>query len=266
MDLGLKNKVALITGSSAGIGFTIAEKLAQEGCNLVICGRNLQRLEQANQTLSKTYPDSSILSLTADVHQANDSEKLVKETLNKYGKIDILINNSEGANFAENLIENLSDEDWFKVFQGKLMGYIRLTNLVLPIMKNQQWGRIINIIGTSGKEPSPRLVKSGVVNAALMNFTKSVARQTAASNVLINSINPGIIDTPRHREYLEIYAQKEGITPDQLRQEIIKTIPINRIGTSEELANLVIFLASECASYITGITIPVDGGSSASAF
>lgn len=146
------------------------------------------------------------------------------------------------------------------------MGYIRLTNLVLPIMKNQQWGRIINIIGTSGKEPSPRLVKSGVVNAALMNFTKSVARQTGASNVLINSINPGIIDTPRHREYLEIYAKKEGITPDQLRQEIIKTIPINRIGTAEELANLVVFLASECASYITGITIPVDGGSSASAF
>lgn len=266
MDLGLKDKVALITGSSAGIGFTIAEKLAQEGCHLIICGRNSQRLEQAYQSLKKAYPSLEILSLSADVHQGNDSQKLVQKSLEKYGKIDILINNSEGANFAENLIENLSDEDWLSVFQGKLMGYIRLTNLVLPIMKSQQWGRIINIIGTSGKEPSPRLVKSGVVNAALMNFTKSVARQTASYNVLMNSVNPGIIDTPRHREYLKIYAQKEGTTEDTIREGIIKTIPMNRIGKTEELANLVVFLSSECASYITGITIPVDGGLSSSAF
>jgi 3-oxoacyl-[acyl-carrier protein] reductase/bacilysin biosynthesis oxidoreductase BacG len=182
------------------------------------------------------------------------------------GRIDILINNSEGASFSGESIEDISDAEWRSVFEGKLMGYIRMTNLVLPRMKNQQWGRIINIIGTSGKEPSPRLVKSGVVNAALMNFTKSVARQTASSNVLINSINPGIIDTPRHREYLKIYAQKEGTTQDFIREGIIKTIPMNRIGSSEELANLVVFLASECASYITGITIPVDGGLSSSAF
>ncbi|HAN74065.1 MAG TPA: short-chain dehydrogenase [Planktothrix sp. UBA8407] len=266
MDLGLKNKVALVTGSSAGIGFTIAEKLAEEGCNLIICGRNSQQLQEAYQSLIQAYPLQQVLSLSADVHQAEDSERLVQESLKKYGRIDILVNNSEGANFTENLIENLSDEDWLTVFQGKLMGYIRLTNLVLPRMKQQQWGRIINIIGTSGKEPSPRLVKSGVVNAALMNFTKSVARQSAASGVLINSINPGIIDTPRHREYLQVYAEKEGTTPDLIRQEIIKSIPMNRIGRSEELANLAVFLASECASYMTGITIPVDGGISASAF
>jgi 3-oxoacyl-[acyl-carrier protein] reductase/bacilysin biosynthesis oxidoreductase BacG len=133
-------------------------------------------------------------------------------------------------------------------------------------MKKQHWGRIVNIIGTSGKEPSPRLVKSGVVNAALMNFTKSVARQTAPYNVLINSINPGVIDTPRHRDYLEMYAAKEGTTPELIREGILKTIPMNRIGTTEEFANLVVFLASECASYITGITIPLDGGLSSSAF
>lgn len=266
MDLGLKDKVALITGSSAGIGFTIAEKLAEEGCHLIICGRNSQRLEQAYQSLAQAYPAQQILSLVADVHQAQDSEQLIQDSLNQYGKIDILVNNSEGANFAENLIENLSDEDWLNVFQGKLIGYIRLTNLVLPIMKKQHWGRIVNIIGTSGKEPSPRLVKSGVVNAALMNFTKSVARQTAPYNVLINSVNPGVIDTPRHREYLEIYAKKQGTTPDLIREGILKTIPMNRIGTTEEFANLVVFLASECASYITGITIPIDGGLSSSAF
>ncbi|NCS20957.1 MAG: SDR family oxidoreductase [Microcystis aeruginosa G11-06] len=236
MNLGLKDKVALITGSSAGIGFTIAEKLAEEGCHLIICGRNSQRLEQAYQSLAQAYPAQEILRLVADVHQAQDSEQLIQDSLNQYGKIDILVNNSEGANFADNLIENLSDDDWLNVFQGKLMGYIRLTNLVLPIMKKQHWGRIVNIIGTSGKEPSPRLVKSGVVNAALMNFTKSVA------------------------------AAKEGTTPELIREGILKTIPMNRIGTTEEFANLVVFLASECASYITGITIPLDGGLSSSAF
>jgi len=211
MDLGLKDKVALITGSSAGIGFTIAEKLAEEGCHLIICGRNSQRLEQAYQSLAQAYPVQEILRLVADVHQAQDSEQLIQDSLNQYGKIDILVNNSEGANFAD-------------------------------------------------------LVKSGVVNAALMNFTKSVARQTAPYNVLINSVNPGVIDTPRHREYLEIYAKKQGTTPDLIREGILKTIPMNRIGTTEEFANLVVFLASECASYITGITIPIDGGLSSSAF
>ncbi|WP_026796161.1 MULTISPECIES: SDR family oxidoreductase [Planktothrix] len=264
MDLGLTGKVALVTGASAGIGFAVAERLAAEGCRLIICGRNGEQLEKASQSLLNFNVE--VIPVIADVQNESDSQKLVEISLSKLGRIDILINNSEGASFSGESIEDISDAEWRSVFEGKLMGYIRMTNLVLPRMKNQQWGRIINIIGTSGKEPSPRLVKSGVVNAALMNFTKSVARQTASSNVLINSINPGIIDTPRHREYLKIYAQKEGTTQDFIREGIIKTIPMNRIGSSEELANLVVFLASECASYITGITIPVDGGLSSSAF
>jgi 3-oxoacyl-[acyl-carrier protein] reductase len=177
-----------------------------------------------------------------------------------------LVNNSDGAKFSSSAVENLSDEDWTTVFEGKLMGYIRMTNLVLPTMKNQQWGRIVNIIGTSGKEPSPRLIKSGVANAALINFTKSVATQVAKWNVLVNSVNPGIIDTPRHREYLEVFAQKEDRNIEAIIEGIDQTIPIGRRGLSSEVANLVAFLSSECASYITGVTIPVDGGLSKAAF
>ncbi|WP_392535297.1 SDR family oxidoreductase [Nostoc sp. C117] len=264
MDLGLSGKVALVTGASAGIGYAISQKLAAEGCNLIICGRNAERLEQAGQNLAH-FP-VKIISLSADVQKATDSEKLVQEALNQFGKIDILVNNSEGAKFSDVAVENLSDEDWTTAFEGKTMGYIRMTSLVLPNMKNQKWGRIINIIGTSGKEPSPRLIKSGVANAALINFTKSVATQAAKWNVLVNSVNPGIIDTPRHREYLEVFAQKENRNIEGIIEGIDNTIPIGRRGLSSEVANLVAFLSSECASYITGVTIPVDGGLSTAAF
>ncbi|MEA5536728.1 SDR family oxidoreductase [Crocosphaera sp. XPORK-15E] len=264
MDLGLTKKVALVTGASAGIGFAIAEKMAAEGCCLIICGRNSQTLEKAHQALLKFQGE--VISVIADVQDETDSQNLVKQALENFGKIDILINNSEGASFAGDLIENISDKAWKNTFEGKLMGYIRMTNLVLPKMKSQQWGRIINIIGTSGKEPSAHLIKSGVVNAGLINFTKAVATQVAKYNVLVTAINPGIIDTPRHRQYLDINAQKQETTIDFIREKIINNIPIKRIGNSSEIANLVTFLSSECASYITGVTIPVDGGLSTAAF
>ncbi|MFH7023831.1 MAG: SDR family NAD(P)-dependent oxidoreductase [Heteroscytonema crispum UTEX LB 1556] len=146
--------MSLVTGASAGIGFAIVQGLAAENCKLIICGRNPDRLEQAKKSLLEVSPHAEIISFCADVHNANDSQKLVQESLNKFGKIDILINNSEGATFSGEAVENLSDEDWITAFEGKLMGYIRLTNLVLPGMKNQKWGRIINIVGTSGKEAS----------------------------------------------------------------------------------------------------------------
>ncbi|BAZ33669.1 3-oxoacyl-[acyl-carrier-protein] reductase like (plasmid) [Cylindrospermum sp. NIES-4074] len=266
MDLGLTGKVALVTGASAGIGYAVAEKLAEAGCKLIICSRTLNSIKQAEQSLIKDFIDVEIFSFCADVQNAEQSQSLIQESLQRFGRIDILINNSEGASFSGEAVENLSDDDWQTVFEGKLMGYIRMSNLVLPGMKNQQWGRIINIVGTSGKEPSSRLIKSGVANAALMNFTKSVAMQAAKYNVLITSVNPGVIDTPRHRQYLEVFAEEENQTIDFLRGKITNSIPIGRLGFSSEVANLVIFLASECASYITGITIAVDGGMSSSAF
>ena len=264
MDLGLTGKVALVTGASAGIGFAVAERLAEEGCRLIICGRNGEQLEKASQSLLNFNVE--VIPLIADVQNESDSQKLVEISLSKLGRIDILINNSEGASFSGESIEDISDAEWRGVFEGKLMGYIRMTNLVLPSMKNQQWGRIINIIGTSGKEPSPRLIKSGVANAGLINFTKAVATEVAKYNVLVTAINPGIIDTPRHRQYLTVNAEKQGVTVDNIRAGIINNIPLRRIGNSGEVANLVAFLSSECASYITGITIPVDGGLSSGAF
>ncbi len=264
MDLGLKDKIALVTGGSAGIGLAIAEKLAAEGAYIIICGRKQDKLTKAHQILDN-YP-GKVISIVADVHNEIESQNLVKQGLEQCGKIDILINNSEGPSFSGEVLEKIPEQLWKETFEKKLMGYIRMTNLVLPEMKNQQWGRIINIIGTSGKEPSPTLIKSGVTNAGLMNFTKAVATQVAQFNILVTAVNPGIIETPRHLQYLENNAQKQEKTIDSIREKIIKNIPMRRIGKSSEVANLVAFLSSECSSYMTGVTIPVDGGLSSGAF
>ncbi|MBC6477201.1 MAG: SDR family oxidoreductase [Hormoscilla sp. GM7CHS1pb] len=264
MDLGLSEKVALVTGASAGIGYAVAQRLVWEGCKLIICGRNGDRLKQAEQSLAAK--EGKILSISADVQQAKDSQAVVESALKKFGKIDILVNNSVGAKFARDAVENISDADWQAVLEGKLMGYIRMTKLVLPTMKDQKWGRIVNIIGTSGKEPSGNLIRSGVSNAGLINFTKAVATQVAPYNVLVNCVNPGMIETPRHQEYLEIFAKAGNKTETEIKEDLIKRIPQGRRGEAKEVANLVTFLASECASYITGISIAIDGGLSSSAF
>ncbi|NEO40839.1 MAG: SDR family oxidoreductase [Moorea sp. SIOASIH] len=264
MDLGLTGKIALVTGASAGIGYAIADRLAGEGCKLIICGRNRDRLKQAEQVFQTAGIE--MLSICADVQQPNDSQKLVDSALSKFGKIDILVNNSAGANFAKNEVEEMSDQDWRTVFEGKLLGYIRMTNLVLPTMKTQKWGRIINIVGTSGKEPSGTLIKSGVANAGLVNFTKAVANQVARYNILVNCVNPGIIDTPRHQDYLELFSKIGNKTADEIKAGMDNKIPLGRRGEAMEVGTLVAFLASECASYITGISIAVDGGLSVAAF
>lgn len=266
MNFNLEGKVALVTGASAGIGLEIAKGLAAEGCHLAICGRNPDRLDAAKATLTGLFPQLELLAVCADVHSEMDSNTLANQVLNTFKRIDILINNSGGAAFAKEFVEDLTDKDWQIALQGKLMGYIRMTNLILPGMKEQKWGRVINIVGTSGKEPSSQLVKSGLVNAALTNFAKSVATQVASSNVLVNTVNPGIIDTPRHREYLETASQVQNRPIDSVRSSLVEAIPIGRVGTSEELSNIVTFLASDCASYITGISISVDGGLSKYAF
>lgn len=266
MDLKLTGKVALVTGASAGIGKAVAEALAEEGCNLIICARNLVRLEEVYQSIVRSYPKITVTMLCANVHKLDESQELVHKSLNAFAQIDILINNSEGADFADEEPEDISDENWRAVFEGKLLGYIRMTNLVLPRMKQRKWGRIINIVGLSGKEPSIYLLKAGVTNAALINFTKAVAKHAAEHNVLVTSVNPGFIETTRFYRFIDVYSKHKSHDPDKVQKEIVKGIPIARVGFPHEVASLISFLSSECASYVTGITIPIDGGFSMTAF
>ncbi|QYO67519.1 SDR family oxidoreductase [Leptolyngbya sp. 7M] len=266
MDLFLTNKVALVTGASAGIGKAVAQELAREGCRLVLCARNQKPLEEVSQLISTKFHNSEVITVCADAQNGQDSFRIVEGALRRFGEINILINNTEGSPFYLADPENISEDEWHNILTGKLLGYIRMTNLVLPIMKKKNWGRIINLVGLSGKEPSVELLKTGVVNAGLMNFTKAVAKYSAEYNILINSINPGFIETSRFKQFVEIQAEQLKEPSSIVEKKLANKIPARRPGCASEVASLIAFLASERASYITGTTIPVDGGLSTSVF
>lgn len=268
MNLNLQGKVAIITGASAGIGKAIFKLFLEENCHIVACSRNLPNLKRTLKELIKYNNDVEIHAIEADVHNYEDAKRVCEYTLSKFNQIDILINNSEGPVLKKTQFENISELEWTNCFQGKLHGYIRMSQLVIPIMKNQKSGRIINIIGLSGKEPmlDTNRLAAGIINAALINFTKSLAKNLAKWNILVNGVNPGYINTPRFKNYLLSQSMDAHLARAKVKQHILKQIPLHKIGESEDVANLVLFLASERAKYIDGVTINIDGGLSNSAF
>lgn len=266
MDLGLKDKVVLITGASAGIGEATAELFVQEGSNLFICGRNKEKIEKMGNELKMKYPKSVIHIMCADMYAENNCEILVNSALKIYKRIDILINNTDGPLLSTNIPEEISETEWSNVFKGKLYTYIRMINLVLPHMKYQKWGRIINIVGSVGKEPSAELLAAGVTNAGLINYIKAIAHVVGEYNVLINAVNPGHIQTSRFYKYVENISKSRARSFEAIESEILKKIPLRKLGEPHEVASLVVFLASAAASYITGVSLNVDGGMSQSAF
>lgn len=268
MDLNLDGKVVIVTGASAGIGKAIMTLFAKEKCNLIVCSRNLSKLNRSVKRLITEYSNFKIYALRANVHTCEGAEEIIKFTLSKFNRIDILVNNSDGPIVGTNNFENISEFDWKNSFEGKLHGYIRMSQFVIPIMKAQKWGRIINIIGLSGKEPGlyNKMIAAGIINAALINFTKSIAKDLAQYNVLVNGINPGYISTQRFKKYLTNHSNIKGFTLKNVKQSILNDIPLHKVGQPEDVANLAVFLASERANYIDGATINIDGGLSLSAF
>lgn len=246
MDLGLKGKSAIVTGGSGGIGKAVAHGLAAEGVKVAIAARRLPELQQAaKQIEAKT--GSPVVPIQADCTKRDEIRKLVSETLAHFGKIDILVN-SIGAAKAGPFLE-LSERDWSDSLSLKLFGQIYAAQEVFPHMQKQRWGRIINVIGTHAYFPEAHAMPAGVANAALMNFTKALAELSGPHGVLVNGVNPGTVRTAR----LE-YLMDQGVTYDMSR------ITLGRVAEPEEIASVVVFLASERSSYICGASINVDGG------
>jgi 3-oxoacyl-[acyl-carrier protein] reductase/bacilysin biosynthesis oxidoreductase BacG len=266
MNLGLREKIVLVTGASAGIGRAAAEIFAQEECILFICGRNKEKIEKTYDELKSKYSRSFIYTMSADMNLASNGNDFINRAIRIYGRIDVLINNIDGPVLSTNVPENISDKEWTEVFSGKLHTYIRMINLVLPHMKKQKYGRIVNVIGSTGKEPSVALLAAGVTNAGLINYIKAIAHVVGKHNILINAINPGCIHTARLEKYVDNISRARDISMQDIKHEIIQKVPLQRLGKPQEVANLIAFLASERASYINGVSINVDGGLSASAF
>ena len=257
MNLNLGGKTALVTGASLGIGRAIAEELAQEGVKVMLNARNGERLAAVADAIAKST-GARVLAVAGDMAVAADVTRVVDSARREFGRIDILINNAGSSPAGR--IHDVSDETWLKSLTLKPMGYVRCARAVVPDMRRQRWGRIINVIGRSGHQPRPWYLVGGAANAALLNFTKALADELAPDNVLVNGINPGPVQTPRWDDHIAQGAKTNVAEEDAVLAQMIASVPLGRVGTPEEVSGMVAFLCSERASFITGALINIDGG------
>jgi 3-oxoacyl-[acyl-carrier protein] reductase len=257
MDLGIKGKVALVAAASRGLGRAVAEELASEGASLVLCARGAEKLEETREYITETT-GAPVLAVPADLSIAGDIARVCGLGLERFGRIDILVTNSGGPPAGQ--FETLSRESWEAATRLTLHSALELTRHVLPGMKERRWGRILNITSIAVKQPVENLILSNSLRAAVTGFARTLANEVAASGITVNNIMPGYTRTERVEELSRMMAEKEEITAAEFVGRWEKEIPMRRLGEPREFAALAAFLVSERASYITGTSIPVDGG------
>ena len=256
MDLGLKGKRAIVMAASRGLGYACALGLAREGCHLVICSRDEKRIEASADTIRRET-GAKVKALVADVSSASEAKRLVDTAISEYGGLEILVHNAGGPPAGETLA--MTEEQWQKAFEQNLLSFTRIVGAAAPHMEKAKYGRVLTIASSSIKQPIPNLALSNALRAGVWGIAKTLSRELAPKGILVNVIAPGRIDTERIAELDQANAQKSGKTVDDVRKASVASIPLGRLGRPEELANLVVFLASQSASYITGQAITVDG-------
>lgn len=257
MDLGLRGKVAIVTGGSKGIGRATALALALEGADVSICARGVEDLEDA-ATEIRAKAGRKVLAVRADMTAAEDIQYLVSSTVAELGGVDILVNNavnSVAAPFME-----LPDEAWLNHINVKVMGYVRCAREVIPHMVRRGGGRIINIGGMAARSVGPLTNSNGVTNSAVSNIAKNLSDQVAKDGILVNCIHPGTTRTPRQEMFLQSQARDGDISLAEAERRAVSGIPIGRMVEPEDVADLILFLVSDRAGAITGQTIAIDGG------
>jgi 3-oxoacyl-[acyl-carrier protein] reductase len=257
MDMGIKGKVALVVASSKGLGKAVALGLADEGAKLVICARDEDRLRDTGDEI-REKTGARVLTVRADVTQPEDVEYLLAAAVDSYRGIDILVTNAGGPPAGPPL--SFTDEDWFKAFELNFLSAVRLIRGVIPFMTREKWGRIINITSVTVKEPVAGLMLSNAIRMSVVGFAKTLADEVAPYGITVNNVCPGWTRTDRVVELFRQRAQAQNITPEEAEAGVINNIPLGRMGTPEEFASLVVYLASAHAGYITGESILIDGG------
>lgn len=257
MELGLKDRVALVAASSQGLGRAVALGLAREGARLAMCARTESILYAAAEEI-RAETGAPVLARPIDVTVPQDVQEFVAEVVTRFGTVDICVANAGGPPskaFAESTLE-----DWHAAVSLNLMSTVCLAKETLPLMQRQRWGRFIAITSLTVKQPVDGLVLSNAVRAGVSGLLKSLSNEYGPYNVLVNNVCPGYTATSRLMELAGTVAAREGVSVQEVESRWTTQIPLHRLGNPEELANLVVFLASERASYITGASIAVDGG------
>ncbi len=240
-----------------GIGRAAAEQFIKEGCNVAICSRNKDNLLKAVQEIKSAY-NTEPLWVVCDINKIEDIENTVKIVNEAFGNIDILVNNSGGPRAG--FFEDLNDEDWDFAFKQILMSAVRFTRLILPAMKEKNWGRIINVTSLAVKQPVDNLILSNALRSAVTAFAKTLSNQIGKYNITINNVAPGYTLTSRIYELAVVKAKQLGISHEEVLSSMANEVPMKRLARPDEVASLIAYLASEQAGYITGSTITVDGG------
>ena len=257
MDLGLKDRVALVAASSQGLGKAVAFGLAREGAKLALCARTNSEL-QATAAEIRAATGAAVIAGALDVTVHDDVRAFVAETVAAFGTVDICIANAGGPpskSFAETTID-----DWERATSLNLMSTVYLAKETLPLMQARRWGRFIAITSMTVKQPVEGLILSNSIRAGVSGLIKTLSNEYGPYNVLVNNVCPGFTATARLMDLAGALAAKEGVTPAEIEERWARQAPLRRVGRPEEFADLVVFLASERASYITGVSIGVDGG------
>jgi len=257
MDLGLKGKVALVAGGSMGLGRAVALEFAREGAKVAIGALDDPHLNEAAD-LIRRETGTEVLAIPADVSDPKQARGVVRRAIDHFGTLDILVNNAGGPPAADFL--DIDETLWEKGFRLNLLSTILMTREAVPVMKAKRWGRIINMTSISVKQPIDGLIISNTIRSGVIGLAKTLSNELAPFNVTVNNVCPGFTMTDRVRNLSKAMAEKEGTTPEAIIGRWEASIPMKRLGTPEEFAALVAFLASERSGYITGAAIQIDGG------
>jgi 3-oxoacyl-[acyl-carrier protein] reductase len=257
VDLGLTGRAAAVAASSRGLGRATARALAAEGASVALCGRDEAQVREAaaqiaNETGART------LAVRADVGVAADCRSFVARAADAFGRLDVLVTNTGGP--SPGAFEAVEDEEWERAFRVTLANVVHLVKAAVPHMRRGRWGRIVNIASLSARQPVDGLVLSNSFRPAILGLAKTLSNELGKDGILVNTVCPGYTRTGRLDEVAEARARATGVTPAQVIEALGQSVPLRRIAEPEELAAVVVFLCSERASFVTGATIPVDGG------
>ncbi len=257
MELGLQDKVVFITGGSKGIGRACATEFAREGANVAICARNEAGLREAAEAI-RAATGRQVFTVAGDMTKWEDAKRCVDAAAGYFGGLDVLVN-CAGAS-PGGLILNLTEEDWTLSLQLKFMGYVRGSRAAIPHLLKRGRGRIVNVVGNDGIKPAYWELTASAANAADLAMTSALAEQYGPRGILVNAVNPGPVATERWEGLVRAYARDKGMSFEEASKQAIKSMPLGRICTPEEVASVVVFVASERASFMNGAWITLDGG------